>query len=75
MGDDKSRPSTLSIFERAAVSQRLIVPGSFEYPEVGPDSQKRADTSAQEMENFMDKMRTGKFMKHFVDHFDLLYAP
>lgn len=61
----------LEYFERA-VSKGLIVPGSFEYPEVCPDSQKRADTSAQEMENLMDIVHLEKFMERIVDHFDLL---
>jgi hypothetical protein len=56
-------------------ARALIIPGSFEYPKVDPDSQKRTDTSAQEMENLMDKMRLGEFMKHLVDHFDLSYLP
>jgi hypothetical protein len=71
-----SETPTAPRFERdLQYSQLLIVPGSFEYPEVGPNSQKRADASAQEMENFMDIVHLEKFMERVVDHFDLLYAP
>jgi hypothetical protein len=53
----------------------LIAPGSSEHPEVGPRSKERANTSAQQMKNFMDIVRLEKFMQRIVDHFDLLYAP
>jgi hypothetical protein len=53
----------------------LFTPGLSEYPEVGPDSKERTDTSAQEMENLVDIVRLEKFMQCIVDHLDLLYAP